>query len=121
MTQITPSLGAMARLASPHRRPRPFRVTVACALLVLSATGCLVTLVVAPEAAVVVLPLLTVTGILAGLLLHAELDVERAEHAADRQAQAQSFTETFVARSAEHAAYAARTGAQVTALKREVR
>ncbi len=121
MTRITPSLDAMARLSSPHRRPRPFRVTVACALLVLSATGCLVTLVVAPDAAVAVLPLLTVTGIVAGLLLHAELDVERAEHAADRQAQAQSFTETFVARSAEHAAYAARTGAQVTALRREVR
>lgn len=121
MTQITPSLGAMARLASPHLRPRPLRVTVACALLVLSATGCLVTLLAVPAAAVVVLPLLTLTGIVAGLLLHAELDIERAEHAADRLVQAQSFTETFVARSIEHAAYAARTGAGLSALKREVR
>ena len=111
----------MARPASPHRRRRTLRVTAASALLVLSAVGCLVTLLAAPGAAVAVLPLLTVTGIVAGLLLHAEVGMERAEHAADRLAQAQSFTETFVARSAEHAAYASRTGAELASLRRQVR
>jgi septal ring factor EnvC (AmiA/AmiB activator) len=121
MTQVTPSLRGMARPASPHRRRRTLRVTAASALLLLSVVGCLVTLLAASGAAAAVLPLLTLTGLVAALLLHAELRVERAEHAADRLAQAQSFTETFVARSAEHAAYASRTGAELTALRRHVR
>ena len=92
----------MARPASPHRRRRTLRVTAASALLLLSVVGCVVTLLAAAGAATAVLPLLTLTVIVAALLLHTELRVERAEHAADRLAQAQSFTETFVARSAEH-------------------
>lgn len=111
----------MARPASPHRRRRTLRVTAASALLVLSATGCVVTLLAAPGAAVVVLPLLTVGCLVAALLLHAQLRRERVAHAGDRLAQAQSFTETFVSRAAEHAAYATRTGAELTALRRQVR
>jgi hypothetical protein len=111
----------MARPASPHRRRRTLRVTAASALLLLSVVGCVVTLLAATGAAPAVLPLLTLTGVVAALLLHTELRVERAEHAADRLAQAQSFTETFVARSAEHAAFASRTGAELTGLRRQVR
>jgi hypothetical protein len=111
----------MARLASPHRRRRTLRVTAALALLVLSATGCLVTLLVASEAAVVVLPALTLSLVVAWLLLHGQLRRERVDHACDRLAQAQSFTETFVSRAAEHTAYAARVGADLMALRRQVR
>lgn len=110
----------MARPASPHRRRRTLRVTTAGALLVLSAVGCVVTLLATPGAATVVLLPLTALGVVAGLLLRAELGVERAEHAADRLAQAQSFTDTFVARSAEHAAFASRTGAELAGLRRQV-
>lgn len=111
----------MARPAPPHRRPRPLRVATAGALLVLSAAACLVTLLAAPQAAVVVLPLSCLLGVVAGLLLHSRLGAERAQHATDRRAQARSFTEAFVTRSAEHAAYAARTGSLLAALRREVR
>jgi hypothetical protein len=121
MTHLTPSLGSMARPASPHRRRPTLRVTAAGALLVLSATGCLVTLLAAPGAAAVVLPPLSLTGVVAGLLLLAQLRAERLQHATDRLAQAQSFTDVFVSRSTEHAAYAARTGAQLDALRRQVR
>lgn len=111
----------MARPASPHRRRPTLRVTAASALLVLSVIGCLATLLVAPASAVAVLPLLTLTGVVAALLLHAQLRAERLQHATDRLSQAKSFTEAFVSRSAEHAAYAARTGADIRALRREVR
>ena len=121
MTCVTPSLVGMARLASPHRRRRTLRGTAALALLVLSTAGCLVTLLAAPGAAVVVLPPLTLSLLVACLLLHAQLRQERVEHATDRLAQAQSFTETFVSRAAEHTAYATRVGADLTALRRQVR
>ncbi len=121
MTQITPSLRVMARLASPPRRRRTLRVTVAGTLLTLSVLACLVTLLLVPAAAVLVLPVVTAVAVLAAALLRRQLVVERAEHGADRLAQARAFTETSVARSTEHAAFAARTGKQREALQREVR
>ena len=114
----------MARLASPRRR-QTLRVTAAGALLTISVLLSVVVLALAPTAAaswaVAWLPLLVALGLGAAILLHTQLRLERVEHAADRLAQAQAFTETFVARSAEHAAYASRTGAQLVALTREVR
>jgi hypothetical protein len=111
----------MESLASPHRRRRTLRVTLAGALLVLSTTGCLLTLLAAPGAALIVLPPLVLACVTAWLLLHAQLRLERLDHAADRLAQRQSFTEVFVARSDEHAAYASRVGAELVALRRQVR
>ncbi len=114
----------MARLASPRRR-RSLRVTAAGALLTISLLLSLLALWFAPDAAlawaVAWLPLVVALGLSASLLLHTQLRLERVEHAADRQAQAHAFTETFVARSAEHAAYACRMGAQADALQRQVR
>jgi hypothetical protein len=110
----------MAR-PSPPRRRRTLRVTVAGVLLFLSLALAAGTLLAAPGAAVVVLPAATVAALAAGLLLTTQLKVERLQHATDRLAQAQSFTQTFVARSAEHVDFATRTGRQLTALQRQVR
>ena len=127
MTYVTPSLDDMARPASPHRRCRTLRGTVADVLLTISVAGCLAALLLAPGSAPEALPLLPLAALaalavlVAWLLLHAELRRERVRHAGERLAQAQAFTETFLARSAEHAAFASRTGVELTALRRQVR
>lgn len=111
----------MARPASPSRRRRTRRVTAAGALLLLSVVASVVAVLSAPGATAILLLAVATAAVLSGLLLHSELRHERAEHAADRLAQAESFTQTFVARSVEHAAYAARVTEQVRGLQRQVR
>jgi uncharacterized protein HemX len=111
----------MARPASPSRRRRSPRNQAAGTLLAAATAVGLLVPVAAPASAAVVLPLVVAVCALAGGLLHVQVRRERAEHAADRLAQARAFTETSVARSGEHQAYVERVGAQVAGLQREVR
>lgn len=114
----------MARLASPRRR-RTLRVTAAGALLTISLLLALTSVALAPDGSAGWVgfwaPPVVALALCAALLLHTQLRRERVEHAADRQAQAHAFTETFVARSIEHAAYASRMGADLDTARRRVR
>ena len=121
MRRNAPSLGSMARPASPHRRPPSPRVVCASALLLLCVAACAATLLGAPDRAAAALPAVTAAGLVAALLLRSQLRAERVEHATDRLAQAHAFTETYLARSAEHTAYADNAGRALHALRRQVR